>query len=829
LGNLPHGWQTERKSLIAQRMSGDGSTRVTRQKDLPHVSRLINHLGMLRGPAAVAVVSLLCSGCFLGQKKPSHAAHAPDTPSGGLQRSGTSTSTSSQGTADDRALLARPDWICAIGDGPPSTKMRLSPLRDNSQDPARQAGPTWHWRHPGVEELAARSGARQVDFHAYLGDKDAIVAANAAIALARGGDAAGATHLAEAVRTRTIKLPMRCAAIESLASLDGEGITQTLSELLDEYGNSAGGNTSGYVTELHIELLRGLARHIDPAEDARLLAALRSASPEVRLAAVRAWGNGRHGTLPPEVVEMASDSDWRVRVAALEALSARQHPELLQHLTAALEDMDLQVRLAAIAALGRLDAGQAKATLAGLLKDRSESIRAEAVAALAHSGAEQSVLGAAGDEKWRVRLQVARALADIPVQEATAVALRLLDDPSAEVQREAVVAIAQWPIERGGPLLLEALGKPAFMTRQAATRALAAKWPPAIEFPAAKPPPQRAEVLAKLQLQFRRDFADRLRDQQVKQASATAPAGVAPAVLDRVQTLLRQGDFDALGRLGPELIDALEQLALERGQLLPASVYHDLLSPREPVFAALERLHSPELSQRRRAAEELLRTASEHPLRRLAIARLCDLVMAESDGLVWRSVLQITAGDASEPAVRLAYAAIGHASPEVRRRAAENLAAHPSSAHAKVLLPALEDDDRAVVLAAVRALGLTGHVDDTRPLAKLLAAGNEELQLETAAALVRLGDPAGKAALERLAYSRDFQTRTRVAAMMGELGHGEFAPILVRMLADTDAGVMRAALASLPKVAQRDIGQTPGAVTTSTNEQIRRWKEWDGK
>ncbi len=59
--------------------------------------------------------------------------------------------------------------------------------------------------------------------------------------------------------------------------------------------------------------------------------------------------------------------------------------------------------------------------------------------------------------------------------------------------------------------------------------------------------------------------------------------------------------------------------------------------------------------------------------------------------MVWQNVLTAVAAEGSEPAIRLAYTAIGHPAAEVRRRACEHLAAHPSPAHAEVLLPALQD------------------------------------------------------------------------------------------------------------------------------------------
>ena len=134
-----------------------------------------------------------------------------------------------------------------------------------------------------------------------------------------------------------------------------------LRELTDQYGvrkppaaRSGSAPVSTYVAELHAELVRGLARHLDAADEPRLTAALRHTPPTVLVEALHAWAASRRGRLPAEAADLRSHGDWRVRAAALQALVAQRHPQARQFLSEALRDTDLQVRLAAIAGLGAL-------------------------------------------------------------------------------------------------------------------------------------------------------------------------------------------------------------------------------------------------------------------------------------------------------------------------------------------------------------------------------------------------------------------------------------------------------------------------------------------
>ena len=205
---------------------------------------------------------------------------------------------------------------------------------------------------------------------------------------------------------------------------------------------------------------------------------------------------------------------------------------------------------------------------------------------------------------------------------------------------------------------------------------------------------------------------------------------------------------------------------------------------------------------------------------------MCALLTSETDSAVWLSALETVRDSDSEPAARMARSALGQATAEVRRRACEHLAAHPDPTHEAFLLPLLGDSEQAVVVAVIRALGAAGQVHDIGALKRQLASPREEIQLETAVALVRLHDDSGAAALERLSYSSDMMTRTRLAQALGALGDVHLAGILVRLLDDPWATVRHAALASLPKVAGRDLGQSVDGSTLPATDVIAGWKKW---
>ncbi|MHC4403388.1 MAG: HEAT repeat domain-containing protein [Planctomycetota bacterium] len=793
-----------------------------RRKDLPAVPSAVARRLCCAAVLSIFLIASTLSGCrwFSGETLPSLPSEPPassgpnDTPPGANP---SIEAHEDAGSADSRSVLSRVGWIRAV---PPPGRPDVEPDH--------------RWRYPELDDLLAAPQGERPNFHAALSDEDPVVVANAAIALARCGEGSAVEALARAVRTPDLKMPLRAAAAEALGRIRDPSPVPSLEQLIDQYGQSKRGASAHPIPELHAELIRGLARHVDPANDPRFLDALRSPSAEVRLAALRAWACGRPGNLPVEAANLRLNADGRVRAAALACLARLHYPSSLDCLTSALEDHDLRVRLAAVQGLGELATAEARAALKLLLDDRAERTRAAAVSALAELGDERPVMDAADDPSWRVRLEVARALAHLPNPKGVALAGDLVADSSSVVRSQIVDSVGRWPLRQAGPILLDVMGRAGYLTRKNAAEHLAVVWPPAAEFPVDGSSNQRTESLKHLRTRFRQEIGFIDPDSLAAGAGRRPPASTSPERIARVQRAVQSlhgsvgyvspeamAEFAAIG---PEVVGIIEHLVLDRHMTFSETIYTNVLPQYDPAFAALDRLASPTVSDRRRAAAELLDLAQERRLGRLAAARLATVVVHESDASVWQSVLKAAEGNPSEPAIRLAYAAIGHPATEVRRLACRNLATCPNPRHVKVLLPVLEDSRPTVVQEALRALGASGGIHHRDPLMRLLASRHESIRVQAAAALARLGDPSGNAALERLAYSGDRTIRRAVAEAMGDLADSRFVPWLIHLLDDHHT-VRSAALASLPRAAGRDVadGAPPGR---DLAERIAAWKRW---
>ena len=396
----------------------------SRQKDLPDVALGGMRLAHRTIVALGALVALGLSGCpwWLQNGRPDSG--LIDVDSAGAVTAA---------MPDLRAALATGAWSRT----PRSVQPEVPPE-------------TRRWQCQKVEELVTQPQPPRRALRSLLSDRNAAVAANAAIALALLGDSAGADCLAATARTVTLKLPTRCAAIEALGALDHPPRADLLRELLEQYGRFDPQSQAHYVAELHAELIHALARHAEPSDQPQLLAALRSPAAEVRLKSLQALGRLVRGDLPDELSDLRTDPDARVRAASMTVLAQHRGAHVEEYLAGGLNDCELRVRLAAIRALGILPTGSARATLRTLLDDSSELIRTAAVAALASAGDKRAVLEAAGDKSWRVRVAVAEALAAYPDADGAALVQELLQDRSISVQEQVIQSLGAWPLEQAG-------------------------------------------------------------------------------------------------------------------------------------------------------------------------------------------------------------------------------------------------------------------------------------------------------------------------------------------------------------------------------------------
>ncbi len=277
----------------------------------------------------------------------------------------------------------------------------------------------------------------------------------------------------------------------------------------------------------------------------------------------------------------------------------------------------------------------------------------------------------------------------------------------------------------------------------------------------------------------------------------------------------------------------LRRATKETGRPLPDRIYSEVLPAVSPEFATIQRLTSTDLSERRQAADAIktetfklgTSVAAQKRLGDLALERVVDLTIRESDSLVWSSIFAALADDDREPATRLAFAGLSHPAPEVRRRACEHLAMHPDPDHASLLAKSLADVNPTVVESAVRAMGRLPSIEDPQPLESVLGADDHALRVEAAAALARFGYPSGIAALERLGYDAAPKVRRLAALAMGRAADRSFVPVLIHLLDDRPE-VSRAALESLPHAAGRDLLPAATLAENSQPNPIQRWKDW---
>lgn len=81
-------------------------------------------------------------------------------------------------------------------------------------------------------------------------------------------------------------------------------------------------------------------------------------------------------------------------------------------------------------------------------------------------------------------------------------------EASSTVQLRAIESLAAWPIEQAGPMLLLAIAEGGTVTRRAAAKQLAERWPPAADFPVDAAGQNRATALAELRKLWTRQYGE---------------------------------------------------------------------------------------------------------------------------------------------------------------------------------------------------------------------------------------------------------------------------------------------------------------------------------
>ena len=739
-------------------------------------------------------------------------------------------------TPVDAAQLVGDNWVMAAPDPRLATDPSLP-----------------RWRHPALESLYARAPADRPNLIPALTLPDAPLRANAAIGLARWGDGRGLGVLVETVEHAQLKLPLRQAAAEAIGNITQPSPVAALRTLLDNWGRYEPSRALAYSPELHADLLRALSRHVDAADDPRFTESLRAPTLGPRQEAINAWSRTKATELPTAVVDLRADPQPQLRAAAVVLTLDRRHPQALEFARNAIQDYETDVRTATIAALGRYGGPEATAMLERVMLHEGEVLRAAAVPALHQLGVFTAVQTAAGDKAARVRKAAVACLAQHPDRVGTGLVLTLLLDDSPEVRKATLAVLEAWPLPAAGPVLLSAMGEPIYETRKLAGEQLARRWPPAQGFSADVPPDRRGEVVAEIERRWSAEFGNIDREAlaaavkpnpgapssgnpgDVVQVGYNAPLAPAAPQLseDRLNLLQKMVEEAARNEaaavsfdgFGADVVQGLERLVVERGVVLPDAVFKKVLPPKDEVFAALEQLTWDDVHERRRAANRLSAAAEPAPLRPLAVARLVELGLKESDGLVWSGLFAALARDSSEQAAALAYGGLSHLSPEVRRMSCEHLGRAPHPRYTQALVAALADPHVSVAIEATRALGHSGMLTDPAPVERMLTSADPGTRLAAAETLHKNGLPSGAAAYERIAHDHDPEVRRRAATAVGNTGDATFVPLLVGLLDDTTS-VKKAAIDGLIKLVGKDVSVRAGEPLPPLNDRAKTWQAW---
>ncbi len=565
--------------------------------------------------------------------------------------------------------------------------LELERYRDGKTD-QRPESP-WRWRHRGIEEILLLPPDQQPDWQALLRHENTLVRANTLITLARAGDQRTGNALVALANDVSRSRPMRCAAVEALASLPSTS-PDTLLQLADTYcdGTDADGNRKGGVAELAVETLYAVAAKMPVSNTPCFLRPLESRDAKVRLAAVCVWRDNapndagafpspqRGGaTLPDRIVQYCNDPNTVMQEAALTAVVRWRHPQAMICLDLGLRSPKATVRCAAIRGLAVLRTEESVAMLVTLTNDQSSAIRAEVVAALGQVGLQDRVYQMSDDTGWEVRKAVAKELVKSDNPHTQAIAKKYLHDVSKEVQVATLESLRFWHPESCAALLFEAMGGNVLEARYLSTEMLSRYWEPARDYQPNGRTEVRKEQYRQLAGRFQHDMQTgtlqaniaRVLNGQAKQPEQSlqrlspnvqqasldpvqnfaAPENVMPtqADCDRVRMLLaqlQQGGSpqqyqNALAQLagtGPIIVPVLEQIVIDEGRPLHEAVSRQVLPGIDPLFEIAARIENNDPGMRRAAVAELVGETKFAEFSPLLYRQLAAHSLRENDEIV---------------------------------------------------------------------------------------------------------------------------------------------------------------------------------------------------
>ncbi|MDR0705831.1 MAG: HEAT repeat domain-containing protein [Planctomycetaceae bacterium] len=744
---------------------------------------------------------------------------------------------------------------------------------------------TWRWFHREMEQLlripSELRGTPEIFLHdkKYQGTAYRVLRANAVILMGRDGDPVAEKELIEIVNNKSLKNELRCAAAETLGRLPTvspdvlipllEQFKEREIETKNEQTGLSVRNIEPGIPALWLELLTALAERLEPWEHPCFLEPLAARNFETRSQTAKLWRQHsppkkRNGTtlggwefrLPEAYLEyVRRETNPIIRTEMIRTLGLWKEPEIWALLQRDLNG-EMMVRHAAMTALAEAGCQEAIPIMKQKLNDSVATNRAKAVESLRKLGCFEDVLPMVNDSDFNVRFEAVKAFANRCSPQTATLARRMINDYYEKVRQATLNALTDWSLEESGRLLLDAAKSQHASTRQQALDILAKHGIAVKELNPLDLPKNQTEQYEKLVRRFHEVVGSaELRSQNPQsndfsQSKQTPPNEL---ILNEIRYCLN--DWQTANRLPEERQEIYNRLASFGDQLLPALNYlyeferrkipeslDSVLAETNPVFEWIVQLKSNDLNEQRNAASELVRWFSVRNMDKLTLRRIADQARRQTDSSVLASLLETIRKTDSELAKQLATTLLRSESLKLRCLACEIFQESGNNHDLPKLIELLYDPDRHVFQNALNAILAIFEKSDRNDCEKeraeiierletKLLQGDVRLQLETAMALHRLGDPSGEETFRRLALSSDARIRVEVVQKTSELGDPIFVPILIYFLDDRNSSVRQAALIGLPKLAGEDIeildfGQSYSKETSITKQKTARWKKW---
>lgn len=551
---------------------------------------------------------------------------------------------------------------------------------------------------------------------------------------------------------------------------------------------------------------------------------------------------------PTNMMQVRWDTDSEIRWKfGLWAVLVR-HPDAESILTSQLRDADLLVQNKAIEHLGLLGTKTALELLISQTKRPQESSRVSAAMGLAPWGL-QHLAPLKNDSSAKVRRTVAQGLGKTPTPEAALLLQSLVSDRNSDVQQAVVESISQWPDELAIPLIMEGIQEGTYKTRRKSILQLIKRTSLGSSISIEASRTERIAAIQKLiqTKQLPGGLSDQLLKHGLQEPNKNNSSRIA-VIQAHFHDLMNQPrdseqyrhSYQELSNISPKEIVILEKIILDTAMKVPNEVYTELLPKLSPNYVALNQLTSSQITDRRKAAQQLFLNSQRVSLSPVIVKRLRTLMTHEQDRLVWRIVMSSIEKDNYEDTAQLALLAINHNWPDIRILGCQHFGSHGSPQYVPWLLPLLNDKNPSVQLAAINALGLchnpiaiTGiqngsqNQDPGPSLRAFLTHSNRRIRFHTVVALSRLGDIEGMRELVRL--SNDSLSSTRIDAIkeMGNSGQTRFVEPLIQLAwTERNHSTLKEILNSLEKLVPNSEQPTELASTKNHSEQAKIWMDW---